>query len=122
MDYQKVEEYVRSSLIYGPVSKAEFEQAFGDPNGLKYLITELLRKSCERGMKDKKFDNWLRRVRQDHYIQLVKGGRKLTGEARNRRVFLQSSSIVGSCGWRTGSWRGLLRGADVRDRAGLFLT
>ena len=81
VDYRKVEAKVRSSLIFGPVFETDFLQVLDDPAGWQYFFQNILNKFCERGMTPAKFDKCLERVRRDHYIQLVKGGRKLTGDA-----------------------------------------
>lgn len=80
LDYQLVQEHVRSALIYGPASRRDYERvSLHQGSGevfLKKIINAVLQKN------QSEFDRWLRRVRERGYLDLVEGGQRLRGRER----------------------------------------
>jgi hypothetical protein len=78
-DAQAAEEKVRSALIYGPTSAAEYVDACND--SCFGTAEAQLVKAAARANSPKDFDRWVTNVRQHKYLQLV-GGTRLRGPAR----------------------------------------
>jgi hypothetical protein len=78
-DFTRIENAVFGSLIYGPTTLQQ-DRAATDANldQWQYLFDQLLKKSLEAGITPEKFDQWLRRVTEDGYVQLIDQGRQLS--------------------------------------------
>jgi len=100
-----IDEQVRSALIAGPMSAEDFRAVEADEETLRLFLGNLERKALD-GCSEKEFDDWLRRVRHEGYLQLV-GRRKLQGRQREeakekaQRIFCwllwQSYRMMAKC-------------------------
>ena len=87
-------------MIYGPTSLGE-DRAAVEANSEKwqYLVTQLAKKSLEEGITPEQFDQWFTRVREDGYVQLVKGGRQLSEVARKAAKELAAQMMRALMWW-----------------------
>ena len=76
----QIESQVRSALISGPVTDEDFRRVEADEVTLRLFLHNLERKAFD-GCAQEQFDHWLKRVRNEGYLQLVEG-RNFRGPVR----------------------------------------
>ncbi len=99
-DFRRIEGTIADCLIYGPTEFAEnLDVLAANPEEYEYLLRQLSQKLLEPGMTTAKLDAWLKRVRNDGYLQLIEGGRNLESDDDREAATELASQMMAALTW-----------------------